>query len=218
MRELKVYSKSVYYASWLSNRFDLTIVDKVEDADLVIFIGGADVSPSLYNNKKHPRTYCNLHTDLEDQEDYRKALANNIPMFGICRGAQFLTVMNGGKLIQDVTSHGGMHGVLIEKDIKGRSIEEVDYAITSTHHQMCYPFDLPKDEYQIIGSTIGISNHYEFEEAGVKHKLPDDFVEVEMVYYPKTNCFGVQGHPEGMNPNRFPVINFLLNQIELMLK
>jgi len=65
-------------------------------------------------------------------------------MVGICRGSQFLTVMSGGRLFQDVSGHAIMGTHLIKfKD--GSSL-----GITSTHHQMMNPFYLSKNEYDLI--------------------------------------------------------------------
>ena len=90
-----------------------TFVDSADKADIIQFTGGEDVDPSIYGHPKHPRTYSNLKRDIREQEVWKKARKEQIKV-GICRGAQFLCVMNGGKLWQDVSNHaiGGTHPVL----------------------------------------------------------------------------------------------------------
>jgi len=107
------------------------VVKKIEGADLIQFTGGEDVSPCLYGQKKHPKTRNNLERDKREAIIFGLAIKNNIPMAGICRGGQFLNVMCGGELWQDVDGHakGGTHEVI--DLITGDS-----FRATSTHHQM----------------------------------------------------------------------------------
>ena len=71
--------------------------------------------------------------------------------------------------------------------------------MNSCHHQMCYPYDLPKDEYEVLSWTEEISNKYvadakvNFDETTLDEN--GAFKEPEMIWYPKTRCLGVQGHP-----------------------
>ena len=57
------------YANFLEGH---TFVDKVEDAEVVLFTGGEDVSPSLYGCKKHPTTYCNPGRDRAEKEIFNQ--------------------------------------------------------------------------------------------------------------------------------------------------
>ena len=71
-----------------------------DDVELVVFTGGADVDPSLYRETMEVRTHSDLARDLFEKMFYKACRTYVVPMVGICRGAQFLTVMNGGKLKQ----------------------------------------------------------------------------------------------------------------------
>ena len=75
----------------------------IDEADLVVFGGGADISPELYGQEPLPQTYFDEDRDTHEIWAYNKCVTSKIPMFGICRGAQFLHAMNGGKLWQDVS-------------------------------------------------------------------------------------------------------------------
>ena len=113
------------------NNLGFTVVDSIYAAQVLCFTGGADVSPSLYGEDKHPRTSVNAIRDEEEVAIYKFALNRRIPMVGICRGAQFLHIMNGGSLYQDVDNHA-IYGTHEAIDILTQEVVDV----TSTHHQM----------------------------------------------------------------------------------
>ena len=76
------------------------------------------------------------------------------------------------------------------------------YSMNSCHHQLCYPYNLPKDKYEMISWTEGISDHYQVDKDSVELEFPQialdengEFKEPEMIWYPETRCLGVQGHP-----------------------
>ncbi len=106
----------------------------VDDADVICFTGGEDVDPSLYGEKCLAGTNYNVRRDEYDADIYGQAVALKKPMVGICRGGQFLNVMEGGKMWQDVNNHAGrIHDVV---DIKSGKVVE---GMTSTHHQQMIP-------------------------------------------------------------------------------
>src|SRR5262245_24070299 len=73
---------------------------------IVFFCGGADVSPSLYGERPASRTLgVEVARDQQERELFLRARAANLPMIGICRGAQFLCVMAGGRLCQHLDGH-----------------------------------------------------------------------------------------------------------------
>ena len=120
-----------------------------------------------------------------------------------------LTVLSGGGLIQHVSNHAksGTHKIHLIN-------EDVDIDITSTHHQMMYPFWLNKKEYDIIAkSTKDLSTTY-LDGDDRERRLPQDFVECEIVYYKTTNCLCIQGHPEYMPKDSSAVryINVLIRE------
>jgi GMP synthase-like glutamine amidotransferase len=169
--------------------------DTVEEADLVVFGGGSDVEPSLYgedNANMHESVYFSKDRDNADMKIYTKALELGIPMMGVCRGAQFLHVMNGGKLYQDVNGHNGAHKAfcLREKML----IENV----SSVHHQQCM-FN-KEMEVLMTTSTVCTTRHIDKDKTDKRPRL-----DVEAFFYRDTGCFGVQGHPEYANYNRFSV-------------
>lgn len=77
-----VVGNSTEYANFLE---DASLVDKLEEADVVLFTGGADVDPSLYGCKKSPHTYSDLNRDLEEKKIFEEVKPNQVCL-GICRG------------------------------------------------------------------------------------------------------------------------------------
>lgn len=180
--------------------------EKLEDADIVLFTGGEDVDPSMYGCKKHPKTFSNIHRDLREKEIFDKIRQDQLAI-GVCRGSQFLCVMNGGLLIQDVNGHA----LFETHPIYGtRNNTVID--ITSTHHQMQYPFNLPNKCYDILYSCRP------------EHTYSGDKIitvpyEPEIVYYhrpDKPKCLAIQGHPEYMRKESAAVrvINSLIDALE----
>ena len=195
------------YANFLE---DVSLVDKVEDAEVVVFTGGEDISPDLYNCEPHPTTYCNPSRDLADKEIF-KSIKNNQIALGICRGSQFLCVMNGGLLIQNVTGHmiEGTHEI---------TNDDIIYHIPSTHHQMQYPFNLCNDDYDVLfHSKNRLSDCYEGDQ--IDHEMIINYGEPEIVFYHKSGhpkCLSVQGRVE-MIPDS-PVAKMISNLIKKLLK
>lgn len=86
MRKVYVVGPEKHYSKWL---YDHTLVDKVEDADIVLFTGGEDVDPSLYNCEKHPTTNSNIRRDLREKEIFEKVRPDQV-CIGICRGLKIV--------------------------------------------------------------------------------------------------------------------------------
>lgn len=164
------------------------------DPDKVIcavFTGGEDVDPSMYDTSRNHKTYCDISRDLEEKMYFDEAVTHGIPMVGICRGSQFLCVMNGGKLAQHVSNHAcGQHTIRAKV---GRNNEET-IQVTSTHHQMQLP---PKKAIVLAWAEPKRSDFYEGADGEELH--PE--MEYEGVLYPVTRSLGMQWHPEYMNSN-----------------
>ena len=200
MSSLKVFVEDgdrMYESMFLANGWQVT--DKPEEADLVQFVGGADVSPSLYNEEAHPTTWFDSITDMESMYLYNLAIEENIPMAGICRGSQFLCVMGGGKLWQDVDGHATGHTHSLVDIPTGIVIEEC----SSTHHQQ----HRPADNAIIIARSL--ENLSTIKENGEESFLISDLeptgdyaleYDVEAFYYKHINALGYQPHPEFFRP------------------
>ena len=163
-----------------------------ETIKTVVFTGGEDVHPEMYEEKKHPKTFSNIFRDKREQVFFNMCKNMGIPMVGICRGAQFLNVMNGGRLMQNVHNHAieGTHSIITRED---KQVE-----VTSTHHQMMYPHG----KYELLAWAEGLSHKYETGRGSIfpkKGKDAEPFSEPEAVYFPSSKSLAVQFHPEYMN-------------------
>jgi len=189
-----------------------SIVSDPLSADLICFTGGEDVTASLYGEKSHPYTGSFLARDHQEKKLFQEAVELNIPMVGICRGGQFLNVMNGGKMYQHVTKHLGDHFLIDSRT-------GVKVLVSSTHHQM------------MRAGASGILVAYA-EQGGTKEHMPklnselshplfilDEEPDTEVVYYPHTRSLCFQPHPEydyeryaGMTAYFFSLVNKYLSK------
>lgn len=161
----------------------------IEDADVVVFIGGEDINPSLYDQKNVASSFTRQRDEVEI-EMYKRAQELGKVCFGICRGAQFLHAMNGGKLWQDVNNHAGRPHFIVDLD------EDVKLEVTSLHHQMLQDHD----DLEVIAVTEhDLATKFTDETWDLtrgKDDGVDEILEIEAGAYHNTKCFFVQGHPE----------------------
>lgn len=193
-RNVFIVADSIGYED-MYEEFGWKCVETLDDADLIQFTGGEDVSPNLYNQARHVTTYCNPDRDRYEKLVFQYGLDRKLPMAGICRGGQFLNVMCGGALYQDVDNHGiyGTHQVM---DIKTGEI----FDATSTHHQMMKP----GEHGVLIGVAIESTRKEECSKKGAVLRFyqrlnwtsPTEDLDVEVVYYPDQKVFCFQPHPE----------------------
>lgn len=163
--------------------FGMEITDQPGAADLAVFTGGADVSPHIYGAARHPSTGCDPRRDEKEGEAFDEFAMLGVPMVGICRGGQFLNVMNGGAMYQHVTNHVGSH--MITDLLTGDNI----YA-SSTHHQMM----MPSENAVLVACSAqgGTREWYE----GKQFKQDVCKQDYEVVLYEETQCLCFQPHPE----------------------
>jgi gamma-glutamyl-gamma-aminobutyrate hydrolase PuuD len=172
-----------------------SLVEDYEEADIVVFTGGEDVTPQVYGDKKHPTTGCNFDRDLEEASVFNTVSDRQLKV-GICRGAQFLCVMNGGTLYQDVDRHAiyNTH-TLTYVDAKG---QESFHQVTSTHHQMQNPY-IPQGDVDLTFELWGFAERCTYRDQGLVERKPlnaNAHPDVEIVWWPETNSLGFQPHPE----------------------
>ena len=163
--------------------------------DTLVLEGGTDIGSSFYGEK--PGKYTSTPDVLRDRREVRMILDfadAGASILGICRGAQFVTAFLGGRLIQHVTGHEKHMGHPIVTD------KDVSLWASSLHHQMMYPFNLSRDAYKILAHTPSRRSkmYLDGKNHEVSKDFPSDFVEPEIVWYPKIRALAIQGHPEYM--------------------
>ena len=170
-----------YRRMFQSFGFDVIEEDNDLDPDLVCFTGGEDVSPELYGDKKHQYTYSNPHRDAREIDLFEQYL--DIPKVGICRGGQFLNVMNGGRMYQHVQNHTRNH-MLIDSGTGLR------IPVTSTHHQMF----MPHENAIIIATAQELGRREWYDRQRANEDVSN--MDYEVLFYEDTNSLCFQPHPE----------------------
>ncbi len=82
----------------------ITLRNMYERLDGLFMAGGGDLSPACYRQEKYTKTDgVDPMRDETEMTMLNWALEDNLPILGVCRGAQALNVASGGTLVQDVT-------------------------------------------------------------------------------------------------------------------
>lgn len=189
--------------------FEVTHIRDMENADLLCFTGGEDVSPSLYNHSAHSTTWPSPSRDKTEVAIWQAAKGLLKPCVGICRGGQFLNVMNGGVMYQDVTGHRGSHKMTIADT--GREI-----LVSSTHHQMMKP------NYEAGAKLVGFSR--EKTRKTLYSIILDQFVDEtdffnnEVIYYPVNHDMCFQPHPEHNMADYKDMKDFFFECVERVMR
>lgn len=185
------------------------ITNDLFSASLVQFTGGSDVSPSFYGEREHSETRSNLLRDKRERIIFNLALKHKVPMAGVCRGGQFLNVMNGGKMWQHVNNHSGVGSHKVVDLDTGES-----YEATSTHHQMMNPHRSGKILAVAKESTrkerIGLKGQ-------VVALLGSGGQDVEVLFYIKSKSLCFQPHPEfgGCEDLRKIYFDYIMDNLHL---
>jgi len=174
-------------AMFLKNGWEVTSFDK---SSFIQFTGGEDVDPMLYGEPKHPRTYSNPDRDSYESHLFHQAVDEGKNLLGICRGAQFLNVMSGGSMYQDVNNHaiGGTHDAIVDIPLSKYQVGET-VAVTSTHHQMMRPG--PSADILLIANLST-----RLEDGWMNNQVDFESGDMEVLWYEKTQALCFQPHPE----------------------
>jgi gamma-glutamyl-gamma-aminobutyrate hydrolase PuuD len=169
----------------------------------LVLWGGTDISPHLYNETPHP--YTQRSNDKQDAEEWyaiQTAIEQGIPIVGICRGAQLLCAYNGGSLHQHTHPHEGNEHPI---EVQWGNEKQTFHKVTAGHHQVM----VPKGNHKLIGWNPGLTNVFDN-----KMRLIEIPNCAEIVWWPNTQCLGIQPHPE-WSTKQDPFVKWLNN---LLLK
>lgn len=182
------HAGSDYVNLFLQNGFEVVYTPDI--ADVVCFTGGADVSPHLYGHARHHTTHNDPFRDAKEERLFDVCINTGKVLVGICRGGQFLNVMSGGTMYQDVSRHTAPH------EIVDQGTGEAIY-VSSTHHQMM----CPGDGAQIVACAQlgGTRTFYSVDKKDfVTEKSAIDY---EVLYYERYKALCFQPHPEFRSPH-----------------
>lgn len=82
-------------------RLDL-FLERAPEIDGIFITGGNDVDPSDYGEEKIGSLCLTPDRDSTERALLDYAVSAKIPVFGICRGAQFINVYFGGRVVQNM--------------------------------------------------------------------------------------------------------------------
>ena len=120
----------------------------LDSIDGLVVSGGPDICPENYGQEAGAMTVG--YSNEQDQTEMgliRGAIDRDMPILGVCRGMQMLSVMHGGHLHQHLDStpdhegHGGYdgvstdHGVNVEEGSLLARLMGNGFTVNSTHHQ-----------------------------------------------------------------------------------
>lgn len=165
------------------------IPDYLERLDGLLMPGGLDIPPAIYGEEVH-ETVAPL---AQERHEFERALGtawieeSDKPLLGICLGSQWINVLHGGSLVQDIPSElggnhrGTNHVVTLERDSRlARICGKTEFEVNSRHHQA-------------VG-TLGRNLR-------IVARSSDGVVEATETTDAERFLIGVQWHPEGMVPD-----------------
>ena len=162
------------------------------DIDGLLLTGGGDIHPDNFGEPYHSSLkYVSEDRDALEIPLCQKAIEDDLPVFGICRGIQVMSVAMGGSLYQDihaeyrqdalihtqVDDEDSQHEIEVTDSLLNKLIGKPTDEVNSSHHQAV------KD----IGEGFVVTAH-----------STEDSV-IEAIENPsKRFVLGVQYHPERM--------------------
>ena len=160
---------------------DLHIVSSRQEShrinfDRLLLLGGVDVDPGYYGQVNTLSQRSDTTRDKIEWALTRRAILEDIPIMGICRGHQMLAVASGGSLWQDIdrqqSKRGHRYNMHALKQVK-RPLSNwlPTLTVNSLHHQAVR--DVPRGFAVVARSDDGV---------------------IEAIWRP--GALGVQWHPE----------------------
>jgi putative glutamine amidotransferase len=124
------------------------VEETLDAVDGLLFSGGSDVDPDLYDQKAHAETVGVVsERDRAELALLQAALARDMPVLAVCRGSQVLNIARGGDLVQHLPDVVGDdkhkhtpgtfadHDVTLEQGTRLAALLGDRAPVKSHHHQ-----------------------------------------------------------------------------------
>lgn len=166
-----------------------------EECGGVFLMGGGDFDPKTYGEKKRSHTIIS-EPDRDSVEIYvtKKALADEKPIIGICRGCQALSIASGGVLEQHIPN-------IVKREKHNLDKGSVYTDMKKNKHQI--KIDSKSKAYKIIGKKkiiVNSAHHQSIKNPGLNMIISgvslEGIAEIIENANSKFFCFGLQSHPE----------------------
>ena len=185
---------------------DTNVAEAMKDIGGVFFIGGEDISPSLFKVPvavDNEGEGINATRDISDYTLMAYCQDNDIPLLGACRGEQVLSIVAGCDFIQDIPNYFEAQGVAYDDthrmpaDAPNRTYARHEVAISKDSEWL---YDIVGDtklenvsswHHQTVGSVEG-TDLTVVATATVNGITTVEAVEIQ----DNTFCLGIQWHPE----------------------
>lgn len=165
--------------------YNLKNID-IEKIGGILLTGGGDLSEKYLNEKLHIK--ANSINEKRDEFEInlvKKAYEKNIPIIGICRGAQIINVALGGTILQHIEGHIQKEDRQIEthkvKILKNSNLYQVlqkeEISVNSIHHQVI----------KNVPTSLKVSGYSE-----------DNYIEAIEDCKKEKFVLGLQWHPEAL--------------------
>lgn len=196
---------ALWFAGAVPQRISVRHHAGPQPLDALIVGGGDDISPDHYGGDVHAKVKADPARDQLEIAWIRRAIEQQIPLLGICRGAQLINVVLGGTLyqdIRDIRKHTyNRPGLLPTKQVQldpdsqmARICGKTRLRVNSLHHQAIRE---PGSGVRVVGRDL------------------DQIVQaVESSRTP--SIIGVQWHPEYLlyMPSQFALFRWLLTKTD----
>ena len=166
--------------------------DAFDDIDGLLLTGGGDIHPDNFGEPYHPTLkYVEENRDALEIPLCRKAIEGDMPVLGICRGIQVMSVAMGGSLYQDIDEEYPQDALIHTQVAKEDSRHEIEIRDSRL--------------IRIVGKEIdevNSSHHQAVNDKGdgfvVTARCREDGIIEAMENPSKRFAIGVQYHPERM--------------------
>lgn len=161
----------------------------------LLFAGGNDINPALYNEE--PSEYTKDMSDKRDELEVKLlewTLRDKKPMLAICRGAQLWNAYMGGSLYQDIAT-----------EIQGATDHDISTKMQDLEH-VAHVLKVDKSSrlaHIIDSTTINANSHHHqaFKKLGqgiIASAWAEDGIIEAIESHDDSYAIGIQCHPESL--------------------
>ena len=178
--------------------------------DGLLIPGGVDMDPQTYGEEKSPLVGAlDPARDATELQLTRWAMADGLPVLGLCRGAQVINVAAGGTLYQDIAA-----------EVPGAQAHDLYPTKGFPRTHLAHPVELTagtrlREAFGGDSAPVNSMHHQSVKRLGqglvISAVAPDGVVEAVEVTDPSKFIVGVQWHPEVFERNA-PAVQSLFDQ------